>query len=170
MGGRLQCHGQECAETRCWSLTEELSAFPAYSFKTRVLDGKPYILDTVRRTWVRLTPEEWVRQHLLRALADLGYPSGLTAVEKGFDFLGRMWRADVVVFNNRQIPVLLAECKAQRVPITEAAFDQIARYNAVIGSRSLLVTNGNTLLVGKVNGATLEFLDHLPTFEDVSSG
>ena len=151
-------------------MTEELSAFPAYAFTTQDRSGKPFILDEVRRKWVRLTPEEWVRQHLLRALAGLGYPPGLTAVEKGFDFHGRTWRADVAVFDRRNVPVLLAECKAPDVPVTEATFDQIARYNAVIQSPNLLVTNGRLLYFGIVEGSGVRFLDSIPPYGQILGG
>ena len=167
MGGRLPRHGQESAEAGCESLTKELRAFPAYTFRTQERDGKPFILDEVRRKWVRLTPEEWVRQHLLRALAGLGYPPGLTAVEKGFDFRGRTWRADVAVFDRRQTPVLLAECKAPDVPITETTFDQTARYNAVIQSPNLLVTNGHVLYFGIVEAGGVRFLDSIPPYGQI---
>lgn len=145
----------------------ELQAFPAYAFRTQDRDGKTFILDKVRRKWVRLTPEEWVRQHLLRALADLGYPPGLTAVEKTFDYYGRMWRADVAVFDRHQKPLLLAECKAPRVPVSEAVFDQMARYNVVIKSRSLLVTNGHILHFGTVEDGTIKFLDAIPPYASI---
>ncbi len=145
---------------------DELGAFPAYTFRTQERNGKPFILDEVRRKWVRLTPEEWVRQHLLRALAGLGYPPGLTAVEKGFDFHGRTWRADVAVFDRHQTPLLLAECKAPHVPITESTFDQIARYNAVIHSPNLLVTNGHVLYFGIVDAGDVRFLDAIPPYAD----
>ncbi|MCH8030368.1 MAG: type I restriction enzyme HsdR N-terminal domain-containing protein [Bacteroidetes bacterium] len=147
---------------------DELGAFPAYRFRTQERNGKPFILDEVRRKWVRLTPEEWVRQHLLRALADLGYPPGLTAVEKGFDFRGQTWRADVAVFDRHQTPLLLAECKAPDIPITEATFDQIARYNAVIQSPNLLVTNGHLLYFGIVEGDGVRFLDSIPPYAQIA--
>ena len=98
-------------------------AFPPYDLPTRQDGGKTYVLDPVRRAWVRLTPEEWVRQHLLRYLAEAGYPAGLTAVEKGFPYQGRTWRADAVVYDRHRRPLLLAECKAPSVPVTQAAFD-----------------------------------------------
>ncbi len=146
----------------------ELRAFPSYAFKTQKRDGKPFVLDEIRQKWVRLTPEEWVRQHLLRALADLGYPRGLTAVEKGFNFNGRTWRADVAVFGRHQKPVLLAECKAPSIPITESVFDQLARYNAVIKSPSLLVTNGHVLNFGVIEEGSVRFLDAIPPYSATS--
>ncbi|MDX1420859.1 MAG: type I restriction enzyme HsdR N-terminal domain-containing protein [Rubricoccaceae bacterium] len=118
-------------------------AFPPYALTTRTdAQGRPLVLDPVRRKWVRLTPEERVRQHLLRFLAEQGYPPALTAVEKGVDYLGAVWRADVLVHDRAGQPLLLAECKAPDVPVTQATFDQLARYNAVVRARALLATNG----------------------------
>src|SRR5690606_20208859 len=136
--------------------------FPAYDLP---------VLDPVRRRWVRLTPEERVRQLLLRLLADLGHPTGLTAVEKGFDYLGAVWRADVVVHDRRGRPLLMAECKAPDVPVTQATFDQLARYNAVVGARALLATNGRVhyCCARDADGA-YRFLDAIPTFDALVAG
>lgn len=147
----------------------ELRAFPGYVFKTQMRDGKTFVLDRIRQKWVRLTPEEWVRQHLLCALADLGYPRGLTAVERGFDYNGRTWRADVAVFDSHQNPLLLAECKAPHIPITQAVFDQLARYNVVIKSPGLLVTNGHVLNFGFIENGTVHFADAIPPYKTTDS-
>jgi hypothetical protein len=140
--------------------------FPAYNLPTRQQDGRPFVLDPVRRRWVRLTPEEHVRQLLLRLLAHLGYPPALTAVEKGFDYLGLVWRADVVVHDRRGQPLLLAECKAPGVPVTQATFDQLARYNAVVHARVLLATNGRAhYCCVRDPDEAYRFLAAIPTFE-----
>ena len=144
-------------------------AFPAYDFALRTDGGKRQILDTVRRKWVRLTPEEWVRQHLLRHLADLGYPTGLTAVEKGFDYLGSTWRADVVVVDRQQRPLLIAECKASSVPIDQATFDQLARYNTVVRAHALLATNGLTHYCCVLGEDGYAFLEAIPSFSDLTA-
>ena len=144
-------------------------AFPPYDLPTRHEAGKAYVLDTVRRAWVRLTPEEWVRQHLLRYLADQGYPAGLTAVEKGFAYEGRTWRADAVVFDRHRQPLLLAECKAPEVPIGQAVFDQLARYNVTVRARCLLATNGLVHYCCLLSEGRYRFLDGIPTFADLAS-
>ncbi len=164
MGGRLQRDGQDSEQG---PELNELQVFPAYAFTTQQRDTKTFILDEVRRQWVRLTPEEWVRQHLLRALFDLGYPRSLTAVEKSFEYLERTWRADVAVFDRHHQPLLLAECKAPHIPVTAAVFDQIARYNVVIKSHSLLVTNGHILYFGTVEDGTIKFLDAIPPYDSI---
>lgn len=147
-------------------------AFPPYPLTTRTdARGRAVVLDPVRRKWVRLTPEERVRQHLLCFLGEQGYPPALTAVEKGFDYLGAVWRADVVVHDRTGQPLLLAECKAPGVPVTQATFDQLARYNAVVRARALLATNGREhyccvwTATPEGPGGAWTFRDAIPTFD-----
>lgn len=145
-------------------------AFPAYEIPMREDGGRTLVLDPVRRKWVRLTPEEWVRQHLLRYLADLGYPPGLTAVEKAFEHLDRAWRADVAVYDRQRRPLLLAECKAPEVPVTQATFDQLARYNAVLQARLLLATNGHTTYCCRRGPEGYHFLEAIPPRATLGQG
>lgn len=142
--------------------------FPAYDFAIREADGKTQIFDFVRRKYVRLTPEEWVRQHLLAYLVhDLGTPAALVAVEAGFTYQGMAWRADVVAYDRRGRPLLLAECKAPEVAVRQATFDQAARYNKVVGAPYLVVTNGRVHYVAQIDHAAgaIRFLDALPDYE-----
>ena len=110
--------------------------------RTRTDGGRTLVHDPVRRQWVALTPEEGVRQRLLADLLALGYPPGLLAVERAVPFGGKVWRADVVAYGRDQRPALLAECKAPGVAVTQATFDQLARYNAVLDAPVLVVDNG----------------------------
>lgn len=141
---------------------------PTGPFDVREHDGRRLVLDAVRRRYVRLTPEEWVRQHLVRFLTEaLGYPLGLLAIEKQIDTAGGPRRADVVAFGRDQRPRLIAECKAPSVKLTQAVFDQVSRYNSVTLARHLVVTNGREHYCWTVDRATgtYRFLDALPTFE-----
>jgi hypothetical protein len=116
---------------------------PASSFDLRTNEGNTEILDTIRKHWVVLTPEEWVRQHMVRYLTEhLGYPAGLTAVEKGFDLNGIPYRADIVTYDRSGSALLAVECKAPEVQISQKTFDQIGQYNKVIEAQHLVVTNG----------------------------
>ena len=164
MGGRVP-GAEEAGDQGYGALAVHALAFPAYDLPVRDQGGKRVVLDPIRRKWVRLTPEEWVRQHLLRYLADLGYPSGLTAVEKGFDYLSATWRADVAVYDRQQRPLLLAECKAPGVPVDQTTFDQLARYNAVIQAQALLATNGLVHYCCVRHPDGYHFLDQIPSFE-----
>lgn len=128
----------------------------------------------MRRQWVRLTPEEWVRQHLMQYLIqDRGVPAGLLAVEKAFPHQGRRWRADVVAHDRRSgRPLLVAECKAPEVEISQETFDQVARYNRTAGARVLVVTNGLAHYCCRRDAETgaYRFLDHLPRYEEMRAG
>lgn len=141
-----------------------------YDFDVRVVDGKPSILDPLRRKYVRLTPEEWVRQNLIQFLVqDRGCPKGLTAVEKRLDFHGKPFRADVVVHDRQGRPVLMAECKEPSVPIAQEVFDQIANYNRVVQAPYLLVTNGLTHYCYAIDreNQTYRFLEELPRYQEL---
>lgn len=135
------------------------------AFETREREGRREILDPVRRQWVALTPEEGVRQRLLALLLSRGYPAGLMAVEKKVEHLGRAWRADLVAYGRDSRPLLLAECKAPGVAVDQTTFDQLARYNAVLGARRLIATNGDALLVCEKAPDGWRWLTEVPPFE-----
>ena len=126
--------------------------------------GRRLVHDPVRRRWVALTPEEGVRQRLLADLLGLGYPAGLLAVERGVPYGGRTWRADVVAYGRDQRPALLAECKAPGVAVTQATFDQLARYNAVLAAPTLVVDNGADRYCCVAGDGGWTFRDAIPPF------
>jgi hypothetical protein len=141
---------------------------PAYEFRTTERAGKRHIYDPFRQTYVRLTPEEWVRQHVVQYLIqELGVPAGLVATETSMQYQGQPWRADVVVHDRQGDPLLLVECKAPSVPIRQDAFDQGARYNLVFDAPVLVVTNGQEHYACRVDPDSGEyaFLDDLPSYE-----
>jgi hypothetical protein len=116
---------------------------PTYSFNLKSEEGSDLIFDEFRSRWVALTPEEWVRQNVARYLvAELGYPSSLMLLEQKIRMNGMARRCDIVVYSRSGIPVLLVECKAPEVAVNQKVFDQVARYNLVLGVMYLLVTNG----------------------------
>lgn len=141
---------------------------PSYEFRTADRDGTRHIYDPLRQTYVRLTPEEWVRQHFVQYLTqDLNVPTGLVATEATFRYQGQPWRADIVVHDREGSPLLLVECKAPSVSIGQDAFDQGARYNLVLGARYLVVTNGHEHYACRidVDDKTYRFLDDLPDYD-----
>lgn len=141
---------------------------PPYPFEVRGVGETQTIFDPIRRKYVALTPEEWVRQHFVQYLVtDLGYPKGLLAIEKGFRYEGMPRRADVVAYGRDGRPFLMAECKAPDVEIRQAAFDQVARYNTVVGAPYLVVTNGRVHYCCAIDRAahTYRFLDAIPPFD-----
>lgn len=117
--------------------------FPAYSFRFKNSENKIAVFDEIRKRFVALTPEEWVRIHTVRYLVEtLGYPRSMINVEKLLKVSGLNKRYDVVVFNPDGSIHILVECKAPEVRISQNTFDQIARYNMVAKASFLMVTNG----------------------------
>lgn len=117
--------------------------FPNYSFRFKNSENKTYIFDVIRKKFLFLTPEEWVRQHVVNFLIEeMNYPKSLINVEKLVKVNGINKRYDVVVFRNDGSIFLLVECKAPEVNITQQTFDQIAQYNLVLKAENLMVTNG----------------------------
>ena len=118
-------------------------AFPRYEFRFKNTKNKPGVFDVVRKKFVVLTPEEWVRQQCVRYLNEaLHYPLSLINVEKQLEVSGLKKRYDVVVFTPEGKIRILVECKAPSVAITQETFDQIARYNLSLQADLLMVTNG----------------------------
>lgn len=143
---------------------------PTYDFQTAERDGTTMIYDPIRRTYVRLTPEEWVRQHFVQYLIqELNVPSGLIAVEAGFRYQDQPQRADAIVYDRQGDPLLLLECKAPRVSLGQDAFDQCARYNLVLGAPYLVVTNGQEHYACAIDfsSKSYTFLDDLPPYESL---
>lgn len=117
--------------------------FPLFEFKFRVLNSRKEIFDPLRRKFVVLTPEEWVRQHLICYLTIIkGYPVSAIGVEKQLLLNKQPKRFDLVVFSRNAYPLILIECKAPGVEITEKTFDQAARYNMILKAEYFLITNG----------------------------
>lgn len=117
--------------------------FPYLPERGRVVDGVSQVFDIIRKKWLVLTPEEWVRQHLiLYLMRDKLCPAGLISVEKGLEYNGMKRRYDLVVFSREMKPVLLVECKAPEIAIKQDVFDQAARYNMVMHVPFLMITNG----------------------------
>ena len=123
----------------------------------------------MRKKYVRLVPEEWVRVHFLHFLVrDCGYSPALIAVEMHFEYQGMSRRADMVAYDRGGAPLLMVECKAPGVRIGPAAFGQIARYNRVVGARYLAVTNGLRHYCWRADRPG-EFMDRIPSFEEISA-
>jgi len=117
--------------------------FPSYSFRLKSNENKTLIFDIVRKKYVVLTPEEWVRQHVIHFLVEeKKYPLSLIAVEKQLKINSLSKRTDIIVFNKLGHHEIVIECKAPSVPVRQNTFDQIARYNLTLQSNYLMVTNG----------------------------
>ncbi|MDM1297986.1 type I restriction enzyme HsdR N-terminal domain-containing protein [Empedobacter falsenii] len=120
----------------------QLNFSEKYQIRLKQAQDKLYIFCLIRKKWLVYTPEEWVRQHVLNYLInDLGYSTSAIALEVAIDITGMRKRADIVVYQQEK-PFIMVECKAPHIAISQATFDQIARYNIVLGSQLLMVTNG----------------------------
>lgn len=131
------------------------------------------IFDQLRRKWVRLTPEEWVRQNFIQYLINAGgYPPGLIAVEVPFKYNRLKRRADIVVHNRKGRPVMIVECKSCDVEIVDnEVFDQVNNYNREFDVSYFIVTNGLVHLAFKVNTETRipEYMEVIPLYTDLLS-
>lgn len=116
---------------------------PTFAYKIQAFKTGQKIFDAVRKKYVRLTAEEWVRQHFLHYLIDhLAYPQALVRLEQGVRYNRLRHRPDIVVHDRLAKPLMLVECKAPSIDLTKDAWEQIARYNARCNARLLVVTNG----------------------------
>lgn len=142
-------------------------AFPALDAKITKQDDKYLIWDTVRKKSVVLTPEEWVRQHLVSYLVkQLGYPSGLLSLESGMKYDRRRKRSDVLVYERAGGVFLLAECKAPHIKLSQNTLHQAFTYAKVLHPRYLLVTNGllHFVYLCEPESAIWRPLDHFPEY------
>lgn len=144
--------------------------FPRFQFRMKEENGRNLIFDPVRKKYVALTPEEWVRQHLIAYLLMIkNVPLSLMGVEKQL-LVNRMpKRFDVTVFSRQGRPLVLAECKAPTVELTEKVFDQIARYNLELQADYCIVTNGIATICCRMdyrNNAYV-FIKEIPGFEEM---
>jgi hypothetical protein len=141
--------------------------FPEYKFKITATnsDGQSSkIFDIVRKKYVSLTPEEWVRQNLIHYLiTEKKFPASLMAVEAKLKVNELFKRTDLVVYNNLMQPILIGECKSPSVRITQKAFDQAARYNLSLNVKYFILTNGLQIYPCKVNAIEkkYEFLEEI---------
>ena len=133
----------------------------------KVASQRTQIFDAFRNKFVAFTPEEWVRQHMLNYLNEhLFYPKNLLGVEVSLKLNNLSKRADIVIYAADLTPWMLVECKAAEVEITQAVFDQAARYNITMRVPFLVVTNGIRLLAAKINFQEnkVEMLQSMPNF------
>jgi type I site-specific restriction endonuclease len=141
--------------------------FPIYNFRFKNSENKVSIFDEIRKKFIILTPEEWVRQHVVRfLLEEKKYPKSLINVEKVLSVNGLRKRYDVVVFNPDGSIFVLVECKAPEIKTAQATFDQIARYNLALKAQFLMVTNGHNHYFCQMDfeNEKYDFLKELPDY------
>lgn len=141
--------------------------FPLYEFRFKNSENKLYIFDIVRKKFVSLTPEEWVRQHTIQfLLKEKKYPQSLMNVEKQIQVNQLTKRYDIVIYRSDGSIFLAVECKAPQVKITQQIFDQIARYNMTLKAENLMITNGLHHIFYQIDYVNQKyvFLEELPDF------
>ncbi len=141
---------------------------PAYNLKIKNKENKFLIFDIIRKKYVHLNHEEWVRQNFIHYLInDKNYPRSLIAVEKQLKINNLSKRTDILIFDKNGLPNIIVECKAPSIKISQDTFDQIARYNLKLNAKYLIVTNGIQHYYCIMNHEEMkyEFLNDIPTFK-----
>ncbi|MCD6566559.1 MAG: type I restriction enzyme HsdR N-terminal domain-containing protein [Bacteroidales bacterium] len=144
--------------------------FPVYDFRYTERENKKYIFDIIRKKYVLLTPEEWVRQNFIRyLLEEKGYIQSLVQVEMFFKLNRLSKRADIALFDRNGKPKILVECKSPKVAISQVVFEQVARYNLSFKVDFLVVTNGMQHFCCKMDyeKKSYTFLKEIPDFEEM---
>lgn len=141
---------------------------PSFDIKVKKQDGKLFVLDHLRRKYVALTPEEWVRQHFINYLIEeKGYPVSLIANETQIVLNRQKKRCDTVVYDRNTQPLVIVEYKASDVKISQEVFNQIVRYNIVLRVKYLIVSNGMEHYCCKMDyeNQTFDYLQNVPEYD-----
>ena len=143
---------------------------PPYQIRVKETHGRKQIFDILRRKYVALTPEEWVRQHFIHYLVEhKNYPSSLLANEVSLQIGEKRMRADSVLYDNQLHPRMIIEYKAPNITLTQKVFDQISVYNLLLHVDYLIVSNGMTTYICKMDyeKQTYKFLEAIPNYENI---
>lgn len=140
--------------------------FPKPSFKTKEENSQRYIWDALRKKWLLLTPEEWVRQNFIAYMIQVKqYPREMIAVEKAVQIAELKKRFDIVVFKEMK-PWMIVECKEIDVALNSSAFEQLSRYNMSLSGSYLVITNGNYTKGWYVKEGSFKEIKHLPEWDE----
>src|SRR5687768_1331639 len=139
--------------------------YPVHNFRMKKENNREMIFDESRKTWLRLTPEEWVRQNFIRYLVNTKeYPSSLVALEKKIMVGEMVKRFDILVFNKDHQPWMMVECKSTAIKLNEDVLSQLLRYNIALPVQYLVITNGIYCMAFKKQDTHLLPLDEIPAF------
>jgi len=140
--------------------------YPQHDFRRKEEEGKEYIFDELRKSWLRLTPEEWVRQNFLQYLIqEKRYPASLIAVEKEIQLGELKKRFDILVYNREHQPWMMIECKDMQTELNEPVLHQLLRYNIAVPVTYMIITNGSYCIGFHKKEQQLQLLDDLPPWE-----
>lgn len=139
--------------------------YPTPDFRIKKDGKKEHIFDPLRKKWIVLTPEEWVRQNFIQyLLQEMNYPATLLAIEKEIQLGELKKRFDIVVYDGNHQPWMMIECKAMEVKLDDAVLQQVLRYNMSIPVRYLLITNGEYCMGWKREMGELKTIAELPVY------
>lgn len=144
---------------------------PPFAYRVERQDGKLVIFDPIRKKYLVLTPEEWVRQHFIAYLTKyLGYPTGLIRIEGGLTYNKMARRSDIIIYDREVKPYMLIECKAPEIKVCRDTFEQAAVYNKVLGAPYLVVTNGLSHFCCSIDheGGSYDFVDNIPEYDNMT--
>ena len=159
-----------CTRTTCKDSKMIPLTLPSFDIKLQGSRKRPRILDVLRRRYVALTPEEWVRQSFIHYLIEhMGYPQALLANEVPLRVGDKQLRADSVLYDRDLRPKMIIEYKAPTIAITQHVFEQIAAYNILLHVDYLMVSNGLEHYCCKMDYTSKEclYLDHIPKYEEL---
>lgn len=140
--------------------------YPPPGFQVKQQNGKDVIFDTIRKKWLLLTPEEWVRQNFVQYLLQVKkYPSSLIALEKTIQLGELKKRFDILVYDTAHKPWMMIECKAASVNLDETVVHQLLRYHIAVPAGYLIITNGDFSYGWQKKGGDLVLLNELPDWE-----
>lgn len=140
---------------------------PSFDLRVELRGGSQVVFDRYRKAYVALTPEEWVRQHFAWYLNEvLNYPRSLTQTEVSIKRYGFQRRCDIVVYDKDVQPVVIVECKAPDVALTDKTLHQAATYNSVLQAPLLIISNGLDHYCLRLTDGQYSFLETIPAFED----
>jgi type I site-specific restriction endonuclease len=143
---------------------------PPYPFRITLKAEQHFIFDELRKKHLVLTPEEWVRQHFIQYLIlEKGFPRSLIQIEGGLNLNDRQKRTDIVIFNTAGERIMVIECKAPGIKISQGVFDQAARYNSVHKAKWLVVTNGLKHCYAQIDhiASSFRFCEELPAYTEL---
>jgi len=137
--------------------------YPEPAFRIKEENGKSFIFDLIRKQWIFLTEEEWVRQNFVNYIIQvMKYPASLIAIEKEISLGELKKRFDILVYNSNHQPWLLVECKAPEIKLDKPVLDQVLRYGISVPASFLVITNGSTTFAWHKTGYRLEMIEQLP--------
>ena len=140
---------------------------PAFEYKVRTVGQRTQIFDKIRKKFVVLTPEEWVRQHFINFLHfEKKYPLSLMKIEKGVKYMQSAKRTDIVIYGTNGFPTVVVECKSPDIKINADTFEQVARYNIALKANLIIVTNGlmHYCCYIDYNSNSFTFIEDIPPY------